>query len=127
MVVHDDCILKFLELKESRTFCSIVYKIEDNMQVIVEKLGEREQSYEDYVNSLPADECRYAIFDIEFVPGERKICFIAWSPETARMRNKMIYASSKDKFKRELDGIHVEFHATNPTDIGLDVISGRIN
>ncbi|KAG7559824.1 Actin-depolymerizing factor homology domain [Arabidopsis thaliana x Arabidopsis arenosa] len=127
MVVHDDCILKFLELKESRTFRSIVYKIEDNMQVIVEKLGEHEQSYEEFVNSLPADECRYAIFDIEFVPGERKICFIAWSPETASMRNKMIYASSKDKFKRELDGIQVEFHATNPTEIGLDVISRRIN
>ncbi|EFH53706.1 hypothetical protein ARALYDRAFT_323258 [Arabidopsis lyrata subsp. lyrata] len=112
MVVHDDCILKFLELKESRTFRSIVYKIEDNMQVIIEKLGEREQSYEDFVNSLPADECRYAIFDFEFIPWERKICFIAWSPETARMRKKMIYASSKDRFKRELDGIQVEFHAT---------------
>ncbi|CAL9247493.1 unnamed protein product [Arabidopsis halleri] len=117
MVVHDDCILKFLELKESRTFRSIVYKIEDNMQVIVEKLGEREQSYEEFTNSLPADECRYAIFDFEFVPGKRKICFIAWSPVTARMRNKMIYASSKDRFKGELDGIQVELHATNPTDI----------
>ena len=37
MVLHDDCKLTFLELKERRTFRSIVYKIEDNMQVIVEK------------------------------------------------------------------------------------------
>ncbi|KAL9293996.1 putative actin-depolymerizing factor 11 [Arabidopsis thaliana] len=73
MVLHDDCKLTFLELKERRTFRSIVYKIEDNMQVIVEKHGEREQSYEEFVISFPANECRYAIFDIEFVPGERKI------------------------------------------------------
>ncbi|KAG7627492.1 Actin-depolymerizing factor homology domain [Arabidopsis thaliana x Arabidopsis arenosa] len=133
MVLHDDCKLTFLELKERRTFRSIVYKIEDNMQVIVEKHhykkmhGEREQSYEEFANSLPADECRYAILDIEFVPGERKICFIAWSPSSAKMRKKMIYSSTKDRFKRELDGIQVEFHATDLTDISLDAIRRRIN
>ncbi|CAH8380789.1 unnamed protein product [Eruca vesicaria subsp. sativa] len=41
MAVHDDCKLKFLELKAKRTFRTIVYKIEDK-QVIVEKLGEPE-------------------------------------------------------------------------------------
>lgn len=34
----------------------------------------------------------------------------------------MIYASSKDRFKRELDGIQVELQATDPTEMGLDVI-----
>ena len=37
----------------------------------------------------------------------------------------MIYASSKDRFKRELDGIQVELQATDPTEIGLDVIRSR--
>ena len=37
----------------------------------------------------------------------------------------MIYASSKDRFKRELDGIQVELQATDPTEIGLDVIKSR--
>ncbi|THG11762.1 hypothetical protein TEA_026058 [Camellia sinensis var. sinensis] len=49
-----------------------------------------------------------------------KIFFIAWSPDTSRVRSKMIYASSKDRFKRELDGIQVELQATDPTEIGLD-------
>ncbi|KAI8020436.1 Actin-depolymerizing factor 1 [Camellia lanceoleosa] len=34
----------------------------------------------------------------------------------------MIYASSKDRFKRELDGIQVELQAM---EIGLDVIKSR--
>lgn len=49
------------------------------------------------------------------------------SPDTARVRSKMIYASSKDRFKRELDGIQVELQATDPTEMGLDVIKSRAN
>lgn len=39
----------------------------------------------------------------------------------------MIYASSKDRFKRELDGIQVELQATDSSEIGLDVIQSRAN
>ncbi|MBA0707978.1 hypothetical protein Golax_019976 [Gossypium laxum] len=49
------------------------------------------------------------------------------SPDTSRVRSKMIYASSKDRFKRELDGIQVELQATDPTEMGLDVIRSRAN
>lgn len=38
MAVHDDCKLKFLELKAKRTYRFIVFKIEEKQkQVIVEK------------------------------------------------------------------------------------------
>lgn len=47
------------------------------------------------------------------------------SPDISRVRSKMIYASSKDRFKRELDGIQVELQATDPTEMGLDVIRSR--
>ncbi|KAB5540789.1 hypothetical protein DKX38_013763 [Salix brachista] len=130
MAVHDDCMLKFMELKAKRTHRFIVYKIEEEQkQVIVEKLGEPAQSYEDFTASLPADECRYAVYDFDFVTEENvqksKIFFIAWSPDTSKVRNKMIYASSKDSFKKELDGIQVELQATDPTEMGLDVIRSR--
>ncbi|KAL7115575.1 hypothetical protein ABFS83_04G186300 [Erythranthe nasuta] len=130
MAVHDDCKLKFMELKAKRTHRFIVYKIEEKQkQVIVEKLGEPIETYEDFTASLPADECRYAVFDFDFVTEESvqksKIFFIAWSPDTAKVRSKMIYASSKDRFKRELDGIQVELQATDPTEMGLDVFKSR--
>ncbi|CAB4282513.1 unnamed protein product [Prunus armeniaca] len=128
--VDDDCKLKFLELKAKRTYRFIVFKIEEEQkQVIVEKLGEPAESYENFTASLPADECRYAVYDFDFVTEENcqksRIFFIAWSPDTSRVRSKMIYASSKDRFKRELDGIQVELQATDPTEIGLDVIKSR--
>ena len=83
MAIHDDCKLRFLELKAKRKHRFIVFKIEENQkQVIVEKLGEPTQGYEDFTASLPADECRYAVYDFEFmtegnVPKSR-IFFIAW-------------------------------------------------
>ncbi|KAJ0962340.1 hypothetical protein J5N97_030168 [Dioscorea zingiberensis] len=130
MAVNDDCKLKFLELKAKRTYRFIIYKIEDKLkQVVVEKVGEPTMTYEDFTASLPANECRYAIYDFDFVTEENcqksKIFFIAWSPDTSRVRSKMLYASSKERFKRELDGIQVELQATDPTEMGLDVIRGR--
>ncbi|CAN1174028.1 Actin-depolymerizing factor 2 [Linum perenne] len=130
MAVHDDCKLKFLELKAKRTYRYIVYKIEEQQkQVIVEKLGEPTDSYDNFSASLPADECRYAVYDFDYVTEDNRqisrIIFVAWSPDTARVRSKMIYASSKDRFKRELDGIQIELQATDPTEMGLDVIKSR--
>ncbi|KAG7027962.1 Actin-depolymerizing factor 2, partial [Cucurbita argyrosperma subsp. argyrosperma] len=59
MAVNDDCKLKFLALKAKRTYRFIVFKIEEKQkQVVVEKVGEPTQSYEDFAASLPSDECR---------------------------------------------------------------------
>lgn len=83
MAVNDECKLKFLELKAKRTHRFIIFKIEEKMkQIIVEKLGDPLKSYEDFSASLPADECRYAVYDFDFVTEENcqksKIFFIAW-------------------------------------------------
>ncbi|KAK9096089.1 hypothetical protein Sjap_021586 [Stephania japonica] len=130
MAVHDDCKLKFLELKAKRSFRFIVFKIEEKIQrVVVEKLGQPEESYEDFTASLPANECRYAVYDFDFTTDENcqksKIFFVAWSPDTSRVRSKMLYASSKDRFKRELDGIQVEVQATDPSEMSLDIVKAR--
>jgi len=132
MAVNDECKLKFLDLKAKRTYRFIVFKIDEKLkQVIVEQCGEPGMTYEDFAASLPPNECRYAIYDFDFVTAENlqksKIFFIAWSPDTSRVRSKMLYASSKERFKNELDGIQVELQATDPTEMDLDVIRGRAN
>ncbi|TQE13783.1 hypothetical protein C1H46_000790 [Malus baccata] len=47
------------------------------------------------------------------------------SPSTSRIRAKMLYATSKDRFRRELDGIHYEIQATDPTEMDLEVLKDR--
>ncbi|GKU88182.1 hypothetical protein SLEP1_g2478 [Rubroshorea leprosula] len=130
MAVNDECKLKFLELKAKRNYRFIVFKIDESIQqVMVEKVGTPESTYEELTSSLPDNECRYAVFDFDFITDENcqksKIFFIAWAPDKSRVRSKMLYASSKDRFKRELDGIQVELQATDPSEMSLDIVKGR--
>ncbi|XP_044487415.1 actin-depolymerizing factor 7 isoform X2 [Mangifera indica] len=128
MAVNDECKLKFLELKAKRSYRFIVFKIEDQ-QVTVEKLGQPTESYDDFTANLPVNECRYAVYDLDFITDENvqksKIFFIAWSPDTSIIRSKMLYASSKDRFRRELDGVQVELQATDPSEMSFDIIKSR--
>ncbi|MCE3050180.1 Actin-depolymerizing factor 10 [Datura stramonium] len=130
IAVSDECKLKFSELKAKRDHRYIVFKIDDSVQqVVVEKVGRHDETHKDFANNLPADECRYAVFDYDFTTNENvqksKIFFVAWAPETARVRSKMLYASSKDRFRRELDGVQVELQATDASEMSLDTFVGR--
>ncbi|KAG7016871.1 Actin-depolymerizing factor 7, partial [Cucurbita argyrosperma subsp. argyrosperma] len=128
MAVRDECKLKFLELKAKRNYRFITFKIEEQ-EVVIDKLGKPDSTYEDFTGSLPADECRYAVFDFDFITDENcqksKIFFIAWSPDISKVRSKMVYASSKDRFKRELDGIQFELQATDPSEMSFDIVKSR--
>ncbi|KAK4483464.1 hypothetical protein RD792_010653 [Penstemon davidsonii] len=130
IAVSDECKLRFLELKAKRNHRYIVFKIDDTVQQVkVEKIGTHGETYQHFADSLPANECRYAVFDYDFTTDENchksKIFFIAWSPDIARVRTKMLYASSKDRFKRELDGIQVELQATDPSEMSMDIFKER--
>ncbi|OMO79492.1 Actin-binding, cofilin/tropomyosin type [Corchorus capsularis] len=130
MAVNDECKRKFLELKSKRSYRFIVFKIEEKIQqVVIDKLGDTNDSYDDLIASLPANECRYAVYDFDFTTNENcqksKIFFISWSPDSSRVRSKMLYASSKDRFRRELDGVQVELQATDPSEMSFDIVKGR--
>lgn len=86
MAVNDECKLKFLDLKAKRSFRYIVFCIEEKIQQVkVDQVGHPDASYEDFTACLPANECRYAVFDFDFTTDENcqksKIFFIAWYVE----------------------------------------------
>ncbi|CAH1431841.1 unnamed protein product [Lactuca virosa] len=73
---------------------------------------------------------RYAVYDFDFVTSDNcqksKIFFIAWSPESSRIRAKMLYATSKGRLRHDLDGVHYEIQATDSTEMELDVLRERV-
>ena len=132
MGVADECKNVFLELKRKKVHRYIVFKIDEKAkQVVVDKTGGPAENYDDFTASLPDDDCRYAVFDFDFVTSENcqksKIFFISWSPDASRIRAKMLYATSKDRLRRELDGVHYEVQATDPTEMDIEVIRDRAN
>ncbi|ORE11922.1 hypothetical protein BCV72DRAFT_331923 [Rhizopus microsporus var. microsporus] len=122
----NECLVKYNELKLRKTFKYIIYKLsDDNKQIVVEKAVES-GSYDDFLNDLPENVPRYAVYDFDYVKtdeGQRnKITFFSWSPDSSRVRDKMLYASSKDSLRRQLQGIAVEIQGTDSSEVAYESV-----
>lgn len=119
----------FMDLKKKRKYRWIVYKIDGERKVVLECTGEPSASYESFCEKLPEHDCRYGIYDHDYTDVEgcqkSKIVFFAWSPDTAKVKPKMLYASSKDAFRRLLDGIHFEIQATDASEVDIAAIQEK--
>ncbi|CAN1766555.1 Actin-depolymerizing factor 6 [Linum perenne] len=83
MGVADQSLQAFTELQRKKVHRYVVFKIDEKKnQVIVEKTGGPAESYDDFTASLPDNDCRYAIYDYDFVTSDNcqksKIFFFAW-------------------------------------------------
>ena len=83
MGVADHCKATYLELQRKKVHRYVIFKIDEKKkEVVVEKTGGPAESYDDFTASLPENDCRYAIYDFDFVTSENcqksKIFFIAW-------------------------------------------------
>jgi len=126
--VNSGCIGEYQKLK-SRHYKYIIFMLnEDNTEIVVDNPPGKsaEGDYEEFLDRLPKAECRWAVYDLEFEKegaGRRnKICFYSWSPDEAKIKNKMLYASSRDALRRSLDGIAVEIQGTEPDEVAHDTV-----
>lgn len=72
-----------MDLKRKKIHRYIVFKIDERSKaVMVDKVGGPGEGYDDLAAALPDDDCRYAVFDFDFVTDDNcqmsKIFFIAW-------------------------------------------------
>jgi cofilin len=83
MGVDENSKNTFMELKQKKVHRYVIFKVDEKKrEVVVEKTGGPAESYDDFAASLPENDCRYAVFDFDFVTSENcqksKIFFIAW-------------------------------------------------
>ncbi|KDR83149.1 hypothetical protein GALMADRAFT_238995 [Galerina marginata CBS 339.88] len=129
--VNELCISTFQELKLKKKYKYIIFTLNSNFtEVIVEKTSS-EQDYDAFLADLPETECRWAIYDFEFEKegaGKRnKIIFLSWSPDDAKIKQKMVFASSRDALKRALNGIAVEVQGTDFGEVAHENILDKAN
>lgn len=84
MGVADQSKNTFFELQRRKGYRYVIFKIDEKRnEVVVEKTGCPSENYEDFAESLPRNDCRYAVYDFDFVTPEKcrksKIFFISWS------------------------------------------------
>ncbi|KAF5389533.1 hypothetical protein D9757_004201 [Collybiopsis confluens] len=127
--VNGNCLEAYTDLKLRKKFKYIIYNLnKDNTEIITEKTSES-KDYEEFLADLPETECRWAVYDFEYEKEEggkrNKLCFVSWSPDDARIKNKMLFASSKDALRKSLVGIAVEIQATDPSEVAEEAVKER--
>lgn len=123
--VQEGCAKYFNDLKMNKSYRWVVFKITDNLKEIeVECTGDPERTYDELVEVFKAAEekreCRYAVYDADFEVKDghrKKIVFFTWSPDTATVKQKMLYSSSKDALKKQLIGINKEIQTCDHGDL----------
>jgi cofilin len=89
--------------------------------IVVDKRGKPNETFTDFISILPPDDTRFAL-----VTFYDNLLFIAWAPDAARVRRKMIFASTKSSFKKGIVGISYEIGATDHTEIDEQIIIERV-
>ncbi|KIY73841.1 actin depolymerizing factor [Cylindrobasidium torrendii FP15055 ss-10] len=131
IAVSPKCLEEFQTLKLGKKTKYIIYRINnEKTEIVVEKTSDS-ASYDEFIADLPETECRWAVYDFEFEKegeGKRnKICFFMWSPDDAKIKDKMLFASSKDALRRSLVGIAVEIQGTDYSEVAHESILDKAN
>ena len=132
VAVTDDCLTVFNKVKMRTSDLQwATFRVEETEgSVLTAATGAVDGAYEDFVAALPEDDCRYAVYDYRYVNSEecefRKLVFIVWNPDSARLKSKMLYASTKDFFKGRLSGIAVEIQATDYDEVSEEELRENI-
>lgn len=128
--VADELIAQFNEFKLGRIVPKpkfLIYHIVAD-QVVVEHVGadEGDNSFAAFVALLPESDCRFGVYDMTFETNDgrpgNKLVLVAWSPDNAKVKAKMVYSGTKDAVKRALQGISTNVNATDLSELTEDEV-----
>ncbi|HWU06976.1 MAG TPA: actin depolymerization factor/cofilin-like domain-containing protein [Streptomyces sp.] len=131
IAVNDVCLQKYQALRLQKKHKYIIFNLNgDNTEIVVEKVSS-DTDYDTFLADLPETECRWAVYDFEYErdgAGKRnKILLFAWSPDDARIKQKMLFASAKDALRRELTGISAEIQGTEFAEVAFDAVLNKVS
>lgn len=114
--IANECLELYNRLKMGRDLRYVTFKIENQRTVVADKVRAADHPGDSLVHDLPNNEPRFVILDFEFVNNDNltlnKIIFIHWCPDASRVNLKMVYASTKENFRKKLVGIFKEIQAS---------------
>jgi cofilin len=125
ITAHDDVAEAFKAFKkEGNPGVYMILKIVGN-HVVVDETSE-DKDFEAFASKMPADDCRYALYKVEFTSDDgrpcNKLCFIAWAPDVSKIKLKMMYAGTKAALLTVLPGVATKVTATDMSELTRDVV-----
>lgn len=131
IAVSDDAINLFYYMKAKSAYRWAMWGVNSNgSEIVIVDVGGKDSNYQEFVEKLPENDCRFAVYDYQVTNSEgrvfQKLVFLSWSPDTASIRTKMMYASSKDFLKSHMEGLAVELQVSDKDDITEDDIHEHV-
>ncbi|KAF9207005.1 cofilin [Haplosporangium sp. Z 27] len=123
------CVDTFQELKLKKSLKYIIYKVSDDQKSIHVDKQAASGTYDEFLENLAEDECRWAVYDFDYSTpdGDRsKIVFYTWAPQGAKIKSKMLYSSSKDALRKSLNGVAVEIQGTDRDEVDYDTVLEKV-
>merc|ERR1712039_28143 len=125
-VTMDDSILDmFNEMKMKHTKRYMIFKI-DSGKIVLDAQGDKDQTYEHFINAMPKAEPRYAVVDVQFTTDDggsrEKLVFIAWCPDDCGVKPKLLYSSNEYAIKEKFCGTHKSIRITSMDELPFDEV-----
>ncbi|KAF4520735.1 hypothetical protein B566_EDAN004855 [Ephemera danica] len=138
VTVSDVCKTTYEEIKKDKKHRYVVFFIRDEKQIDVEVIGDRNASYDQFLEDLQkggTGECRYGLFDFEYThqcqgtseaSKKQKLFLMSWCPDTAKVKKKMLYSSSFDALKKSLVGVQKYIQATDLSEASQEAVEEKL-
>lgn len=130
ITVSDEVATLCSDIKLFHKYKYVTFKINDNFtEIVLEKTGEKNSTFEDFIKEFPINEPKYAVYNFGYeVENSRrnKTVFISWIPDICRVKEKMIYSSSKSPLKRSFNGSLVDIQANSASELTEEIIYEKI-
>lgn len=124
VTVDDSCLNAFQELKSKREINTVVYRLSEPSRSSLVVEGEANMTHEEMMQSLPADEPRFVVYDLHYASadGSRRNdpVLIFWTPERALPALELAYSSAYGVLRDVLDSVHFHVRATALSHLAYD-------
>lgn len=134
----DEMVLTLFKtlVKERKHRCAVFKINEDYTKIVVERTlppsekgADAQEEWKSLADSLPDNDCRYVAYDFSYEhQGAQKtrVVLVLWSPEMAKVRSKMVYASSQEGLVKNLLGVQRALQCTDTDEISYKHIAKQL-
>lgn len=131
VTIDSSCVEAYQKVKTCKNKCCL-FKLSDDGKFIVPdedsllKFSRKPnpETFEKFLQLFPENKCRYGVYNVSIgcscdgmTQVRDKLVFLTWAPDSAKIKDKMMIASSKESLKKACVGVAHDMQFSDESDI----------
>jgi len=132
VAIDPSCIDAYNDVKSCKSKCCIFQLSDDGKTIIPDPESTQKYNrkakpdqFDKFCQNFPENKCRYGVYNVNLgcqggdgiVSVREKIVFVTWAPDSVKIKDEMMIASSKDSLKKACQGIAHDMQFSDESDI----------